>query len=228
MTAAQLTAYVSTALTGVAVEMRRAIDAAVEVVKEVCGEPAIGIEVYFPGDHTDPVRDAHVSPEDVFRIDRDRVKGADVLITLAHLPSIGIGQELNMALESLVPVVFLIPEGTRMSRMARGAPSVKAEVVYRDAESMRAGLREALLALRPRLESRKYAFSAFDANVTGAKVRDHRLRRQLSREELAEATGMSPQGVALLEDSPDRHSDPSLTQLRRLAAALGVGVADLV
>jgi DNA-binding XRE family transcriptional regulator len=224
----RLTAYVSTALTGVDDATRETIAAAVGVVNGVCAAPGVGIDVYFPGDHTDPVRDAHVEPEDVFRIDRDRVKSADVIIVLFEAPSVGVGQELNMALASLLPIVFLMPDAVRVSRMARGVPAEITEVGYADHTELREGLRAALVALRPRLEERKRSLAALDANVSGARVRALREQRRLSRADLAAATGLNARGVALLEESPDRCSDPSLTQLRRLAAALGVRAADLV
>jgi hypothetical protein len=118
-----LSAYISTPLTGLADGTRRAIDETVAVVKAVCAGPGVGIEPYFPGDHTDPLRDAYVSPEEVFRRDRERIKSSDVMLLVANTPSTGVGQELNMALESLLPVVFLAPAGTQVSRMARGVPS---------------------------------------------------------------------------------------------------------
>lgn len=222
------TAYVSTALTGVDARTREAITATVDVVKAVCAEPEVGFEVYFPGDHTDPVRDPHVEPDEVFRIDRDRVKSADLVLFALHAPSVGVGLELEMARASLLPVVFLIPDGVRVSRMARGVPAVKAEVAFTDAGMLRERLRTALVRLRPRVQERRARAAGGEGNVVGAAIRELREERRLSREDLAAATGLTARGVALLEESPDRCSDPSLTQLRRLAAALGVRAGDLV
>lgn len=224
----RLTAYLSTALTGVAPDARAGIDATVAVVREVCASPAVDLDVYFPGDHTDPLRDAHVTPEEVFRIDRNRVKSADVLLAFGHVPSVGVGQELNMALASALPVVFLVPDGVRVSRMALGAPYRSVQVPYATEDELRARLHDTLAALRPGLEARRTRTAPLDANVTGAKVRAAREHRGLTREQLADATGLTAAALALLEDSPDRLADPSLTQLRLLAAALGVQTAELL
>jgi len=221
-------AYLSTALTGVAAEARAGIDATVAVVRAVCATPIVDLDVYFPGDHTDPLRDAHVSPEEVFRIDRDRVKSADVLLAFGHVPSVGVGQELNMALASALPVVFLVPDGVRVSRMALGAPCRSIEIPYATDDELRTRLHEALVALRPALDERRERTHALDANVTGARIRTAREARGLTQHELADAAGLTAQAIALLEDAPDRLSDPSLTQLRLLAAALGVPVAELI
>lgn len=220
-----LQGYISTALTNADARARLAIDATVSAIRAAAGD---ALDVYFPGDFTDPVRDAHVSPEDVFRIDRERVKGADVIFLLAHTPSIGVGQELTMALESLTPIVLIAPRGTRVSRMALGVPTDLIDVRYDGDEDLRAQLRAVIAALRPRLEERRTALAALDANVTGAKIRAQREQRQLTRAELASRIGLTEVGVAHLEEASDRQGDPSLTQLRRIAAVLGVRAADLV
>jgi len=220
-----LNGYISTALTNADADARKAIDDTVAAIREATdGELA----VYFPGDFTDPVRDAHVSAEEVFRIDRERVKGADVIFLLAHTPSIGVGQELTMALESLIPVVLIAPRGTRVSRMALGVPADLVQVRYDDHADLRDQLRAALATLRPRLQARREAFAALDANVAGAKIRALREQRRLTREELAQRIGMTEAGVAHLEEASDRQADPSLTQLRQIAAVLEVRAADLV
>lgn len=224
----RLTAYLSTALTGVSGDARAGIDATVAVVREVCATPSVDLDVYFPGDHTDPLRDAHVSPEEVFRIDRDRVKSADVLLAFGHVPSVGVGQELNMALASALPVVFLVPDGVRVSRMALGAPYRSTQVPYATDDELRTRLHDTLAALRPELVARRERTAALNANVAGTRVRETRERRGLTREELAARAGLTPAALTLLEDSPDRLSDPSLTQLRLLASALGVPVAELL
>ena len=223
-----LSAYISTPLTGLDERTRRSIAATVDVVKAVCGDPELALEAYFPGDHTDPIRDADVSPADVFRLDRERIKSSDVMLLVGQTPSTGVGQELNMALESLLPVVFLAPAGTPISRMARGVPSFTVELEYASNAQLRERLGRALQELRPRLQARRAALRELDANVTGAKIRAQRRRRGISRAQLAAATGLTIGGIELLEQSPDRESDPSLTQLRRVAAVLGVSVGDLV
>ncbi len=224
----RLQAYVSCALTGIPDRTRHEIDATVSVVRQACASSRVSFDIYVPGDHTDPKRDSHVSSEDVFDVDRKRVKEADVLLLLGHAPSIGVGQELNMAFESLLPVVFLVPAGRSLSRMARGVPLVSVEVPYGDDDELRWRLIEALAGLRPRLVARRSAVANLERVVVGARLKERRRQRGLSREQVAEATGLTVRGVALLEDATDRRADPSLTQLRTLAALLGTTAGELV
>ena len=133
-----------------------------------------------------------------------------------------------MALESLTPVVLIAPRGTRVSRMALGVPADLVQVYYEDQADLRDQVRAALATLRPRLEARREALAPLDANVAGAKMRALREQRGLSRGELAQRIGMTEVGVAHLEQASDRQADPSLTQLRQIAAVLGVRAADLV
>lgn len=59
----------------------------------------------------------------------------------------------------------------------------------------------------------------------GATLKERRLRRQLTQEQLAEASGLSYKFVGELERG---QGNPTLETLARLAAALDVTMADLV
>ncbi len=221
-----LNAYFSTALTGVALTVRRTIDETVAVVRDV--SEGFGIGLYFPGDHTDPVRDAGVSAEEVYRIDRERVKAADLMFVLAGTPSLGVGQEVMMAYESLIPTVVLIPKGTRVSRMTLGVPLRLDKVVYETLPNLRSALDLLMHDLLSRVLARRARIDELDRHHVGARIRLCRERVGMSQESLGAAIGMTPAGVASLETSTDRQADPSLTQLRRIAAELGVGADRLV
>jgi DNA-binding XRE family transcriptional regulator len=221
-----LNAYFSTALTDVAPPARRVSDETVAVVRDVGGQ--FGIDLYFPADHTDPIRDAHVTAEEVYRIDRERVKGSDLVFVLAGTPSLGVGQELMMAHASLIPTVLLIPAGTRVSRMALGVPLRMDQVVYDSLPGLRSALDRLLRERLPRIAARRAGTAELDRHHVGEAIRLAREQAGMSQEQLAATIGMTPIGMAALEASTDRQSDPSLTQLRRIAAELGVSVRELV
>lgn len=225
---APLLAYVSTPLTAVDPLLRKEVAEVVALVKEVCARPELGLATYYPGDFTDPIEHPDVTPADVYRTDRAGVKGADALVVLAHVPSLGVGQELAIAFESTIPIVLVAPAGTRVSRMALGQPSAQVVIAYADAGELADELAGALRALRPGMERRRRELAALDEPAFGRRLRAHRERAGMSRDELAEAVGLTAEGVALLEDSPDRVADPSLTQLHRLASALAVAPGDLI
>lgn len=221
-----LKAYLATALSGLSEEQRDTVARQISVIKEVCeGEL---IEPYFPGDHTDPVNQPHIPAGQVFQTDRDQVKQSDLLIWLGPTPSLGVGQELDIAYHALVPILILSPDGATVSRMVLGIPSLKVELSFADEGDLEDKLQRTLLDIRPRLEARKMAFADFDVNIVGEKIRQLRRRQKLTRDQVAEATGIEVEALISLEESTDRVADPSLVQLRMLASVLNTTVGDLV
>lgn len=225
-TGEQLHAYFSTALTGVDEQLRQTIDDTVSVVREACGRAEV--ELYFPGDHTDPVRDAHVPAADVYRIDRERVKSADVMFAFVGAPSFGVGQELTMAYESLIPTVLLVPSGARVSRMVLGVPLELEQLVYGDLAELRDTIDPVLARLLKRARARRASGAELERHDVGNAIRRQREKVGLSHADLGAAVGLTPEGLADLESSTDRQADVSLTQLRLIAAALGVSASSLM
>jgi transcriptional regulator with XRE-family HTH domain len=224
-----LRAYLATALSGLDEEQRALIDRHSEIVDQVCRDSSVQIELYQPGQHTDPRAHQDVADTSVFHIDHELVVNSDLLIHLAHFPSTGAGEELDMALNALVPIVLVSHADTRISRMITGIPGLKIHLAYRDEVDLATGLRAALLEIRPTLENRKLAFSAHDTNVVGLKIRSLRQDIGLTRNELAQRVpGLSKELLANIEDSTDRSGNPTLMQLRMIAAVLHTTVADLV
>lgn len=222
-----LNAYFSAALTGVAPHIRRDLDETVVLVRELTERH--GITLYFPGDHTDPVRDAEVPAEKVYALDREQVKAADLLFILAGTPSLGVGQELTMAHESLIPTVLLIPEGARVSRMTLGLPLQIEKVAYRGMADLLEILHQLMRhVLLPRIHARRASDGDLDGHCVGARIRRYRERAGMSHERLGAAVGITAAGVASLEAATDRQADPSLTQLRRIASELGVSANSLI
>jgi transcriptional regulator with XRE-family HTH domain len=221
-----LNAYLASALTGLDRDQRQLIFHISDIVSVICGE--VGIDLYEPRKKTHPVHHQDVPANDVFHIDRERVIRSDLLIHLTHFPSTGSGEELDFAYNALVPIVLISHSETRVSRMVTGIPSFKLEVTYTEPEDLRSILREKLIEIRPFLEERKLAFSEYDAILVGARVRELREARGLTRPELAERVQLNSESLTKFEESTDRVNNPSLTQLRQLATVLGTTVADLV
>ncbi len=166
----------------------------------------------------------------MFRVDRERVLGSDLLIYLCHFPSTGAGQELDFAFNGLVPILLVAHRDCRVSRMVRGIPCFKREVLYDEPEDLRAELRAVLADLRPTLQARRSARELDGTIVGGERVRALREARGWTREALAGRVvpPLAIEALQLIEDAPDHLSNPSLTQLRQVAAALETSVADLV
>lgn len=221
-----LNAYLATALTGLTNEQRQLVFHLSDTVALVCRE--LDIDVYEPRKKTDPQHHADVSDTEVFRIDRERVLRSDLLIHLCHFPSTGSGQELDFAYNALLPILLIRPAERRASRMITGIPSLKVEIAYQEPEELRAELSVRLAEIRPILEERKLAFSNLKEHIVGTRVRDLREGLQLSRQALAASVNLTEDGLAQIEDNDDSIGNPTLIQLRMLAAALRTTAAELV
>jgi transcriptional regulator with XRE-family HTH domain len=222
-----LNAYLACALTGLVNDQRQLMFHLSDIVATVCAEE--GIELYEPRKKTDPVHHGHVPDSEVFSIDRARVLNSDLLIHLCHYPSTGAGEELDFAFNALVPIILISHSDTRVSRMVTGIPSFKMVINYTEPEDLRRELRDSLIKARPILEERKLAFSEYDANIVGNRIRLLREEMHLTREEVAANVPLlTSEGLRQVEESSDRTSNPSLIQLRQIAAVLKTTVADLV
>jgi len=222
-----LSAYLASALTGLAPDQRQLVFHLSDIAATVCADQ--GITLYEPRKQTDPVHHADVEDAVVFRIDRERVLSSDLLIHLCHFPSTGSGEELDFAFNALVPFVLISHSETRVSRMVTGIPSFKVHITYTEPEEFRHALRDCLTEIRPVLEERKLAFSDYDANIIGNNIRLRREELRLSREDLAQNTSppITVEYLRQIEESTDRFN-PSLILLRQIATVLKTTVADLV
>lgn len=223
----RLDAYLACALTGLANDQRQLMFHLSDIVATVCAEQ--GIDLYEPRKKTDPVHHGDVPDSEVFSIDRARVLNSDLLIHLCHYPSTGAGEELDFAFNALVPIILISHSDVRVSRMVTGIPSFKIVINYTEPEDLRRELRDSLIKARPILEERKLAFSEYDANIVGNKIRMLREELRLTREEVAKNVEfLTLDGLRQIEESSDRTSNPSLIQLRQIATVLKTTVADLV
>jgi transcriptional regulator with XRE-family HTH domain len=222
-----LDAYLACALTGLTSEQRQLVFQLSDVVATVCQEQTINL--YEPRKKTDPVYHTAVPDTEVFAIDRDRVLSSDLVIHLCHYASTGSGEELDFAYSALVPIILISHEEMKVSRMVTGIPAFKFHISYGEPEALRHELRERLIQIRPILEERKLAFSEYNVNVVGERIRLRREELQLTREDVAQCVQtLTVDALRITEESVDRTSNPTLLQLRQIATVLKTTVADLV
>ena len=100
-----LSAYLACALTGVDADQRSLVFQISDSLSQICREH--GIDLYEPRKSTDPVHHPDVEDSEVFRKDRERVLGSDLLVFLGHFPSTGAGQELDFAYSAMLPIVII-------------------------------------------------------------------------------------------------------------------------
>jgi len=83
---------------------------------------------------TDPVLNPRVHPSRVYQADIQQLSHCDFMVAYMGEPSTGTGIEIEYANTHAIPVYILYEKGKRISRMLRGCPAVKKEIVFTSPE----------------------------------------------------------------------------------------------
>jgi hypothetical protein len=70
----------------------------------------------------------------VYEIDRRRVITSSLTVAFVGMPSFGVGAEIEMARNADVPVVLLIEQGNKVSRLITGAPNIWSKVEFKSVD----------------------------------------------------------------------------------------------
>lgn len=81
---------------------------------------------------TDPIKNPNVSPRDVYKRDIAELEKSDVMVSYVGEPSTGTGIEIEHAYLKGIPIYLLYEKGKKISRMLRGCPAVKKELIFTD------------------------------------------------------------------------------------------------
>jgi len=81
---------------------------------------------------TDPVKNPEVTPQEVYERDIKALESSALMISYMTEPSTGTGMEIEHANGIGKPVVILYEKGSHVSRMLRGCPAIKKEIIYTD------------------------------------------------------------------------------------------------
>lgn len=214
-----LRAYVSGGLTGQGADLRTLYEGAAQVLSRA------GFTAYVPHLATDPVRHPDVTPAQVYETDRRQVATADLVVVFLGRPSFGVGQELEIAADALVPLLLIAPEGDVISRMALGGRAKHyGPLRYRVWEDLEPQLLTAATAIAADLRDRRQV----ELPSIGDRLQRARTRAGMARTELANRLGVSAEFVRLVETTDPRTSNPSLAFLAGAAAALESSIAELL
>ncbi|MDO8572047.1 MAG: nucleoside 2-deoxyribosyltransferase [bacterium] len=94
---------------------------------------ALGFDYFWAFQNgTDPVKNREVAPQDVYRRDIEELSQSDLMLSYVGEPSTGTGIEIEYAYAHNIPVYLLYEQGKKISRMLRGCPGIKGEVVFID------------------------------------------------------------------------------------------------
>ena len=88
--------------------------------EQVC--KPLSVDLYLPHLHSDPEHNSDIIPETVYLVDRLMVTSSKFVIACLDLPSLGVGQEIEIALQTGIPVIAYKHARTRVSRMPLGSP----------------------------------------------------------------------------------------------------------
>jgi transcriptional regulator with XRE-family HTH domain len=223
---APLYAYWASGLTGLNKTEKATVDAWGELADAVCKEH--GIHLYLPGRHTDPGNNPDIEDGAVYALDRRKVTGSDLLLLLCRYPSLGAGQEYEIAMGRGIPTILLQMVDERISRMVTGAPSQRTIIRFDCADSLKKQLREILAETRLNLLERRKLLRELTLPAIGKKVATIRQERGMDREHLAQRTFLCVEFIKALETLPVSETNPTSTQLRLIAHALGVEPSELL
>jgi transcriptional regulator with XRE-family HTH domain/nucleoside 2-deoxyribosyltransferase len=222
----KLRAYLATALTDLPDSERQRVYELCGVLKRACAE--FGVSLYLPFEHTDPLQHADVPPPVVYERDRKQVVTSDFVLVLCASASYGVGQENEIAAEHGIPVVYLVRQGCRVSRMLLGSDTRKLIAEYEDETDLVSKLRSILEDNVPALQQRRDAIGVPEPLKIAARIRDLRERSEISAKTLADLIGVDEQKLRRMEDNPEEEAGLTLSQLRSLAAFLKVDITYLL
>jgi len=218
--------YIATALTGLETDAREAIAFASSRIAEEAKE--YHLYVYQPRKATDPLLHPDVDPTAVYRLDRKRVVGADVLLVLANQPSHGVGQELEIAASYGKPTLLLMREGARVSRMVTGSfVNFIDEITYRTPEDLVRQLRRSLARTLEGVRASKRQARRGGGLGLGEKIARRRMAAgYASQEELAEAVGVSARVIRAIEEGD--YENVGAVMLDNICRVLEITIGELV
>lgn len=233
----EIVGYLATPLTAVVAspQVNGELERMVSEIRRVASSAEFAdpsIDLYWPGDHTHPVRHSEFRPDQVYLTDRSRASTFDFIVLFCACPSFGVGQENEIATQACLPAIRLVPE-SGISRMMSGSFLHAVDVKYRGSldsgvEFEEAELVDAFRQLRKTYFRQRAFFSGMNGNDFGPRLRKLVDDRSGDYQALADDLGISLRNLLALMDEPFAVSNPSACLLRRLSVRLRVSVGHLL
>ncbi len=230
----EILGYLATPLTGLSATQDLGLRKVVDQIREIASGPQFAspaFEIYWPGEHTHPMKHSEIPASQVYITDRTRAATHDFIILFCASPSYGVGQENEIATQAGVPAIRLIPVG--LSRMMLGSFAKATDIIF--SGSLETGIGSDPDALRRALAEVKIAYirkCALYQGLNGEGFGD-RLRalvhdRCSSNEQFAEDLGISHSYLHSLMGESLAVSNPSIRLLKRMAHRLNERVSYLI
>lgn len=219
-------AYLASALTRLSGEQYQILKSEQKAI--VAAALSERVQVYVPDEYTGPKQHDELGAEEVFARDREQVLLSDLLIVQTEHASFGAGMEIEFARSTLMPILLLSKPGIDVSRMVRGSPGVKHEETYSSASDVGIAVQRGIGHLWDKIGDRNRAVVGGRLNVIGQRIRQIRLERGLSADELAGDIGTTARDLLFYEEKPDGVTNLSLSALQRIADELEVDPSQLI
>lgn len=91
-----------------------------------------GFVGYVPHQHNhEPEKQ---KPGGFYRVDKQEVQNSDFLLAYVGAPSLGVGSELEMAVQADVPIIMIWQKGDKVSKFTKEMPGVVAQFEFENEE----------------------------------------------------------------------------------------------
>jgi len=232
----RLVGYLATPLTAVSSDPSQSgeLERVVRLLRakaasEEFSSPAI--DLYWPGEHTHPIRNSDVSADMVYRMDRSRASTYDFIVLFCCDPSYGVGQENEIATQAGIPAIRFMPD--RVSRMLKGSFLMTQDILYFG--TLKTSIKydvdafgEALRWVKRTVVMQHALFGACTQTEFGVRLRtllDERVGDYMS---FANELGISLSYLHSLMDEPFAMTNPSARLVQRMSHRLGVSISYLL
>jgi transcriptional regulator with XRE-family HTH domain len=226
-----LCGYLATPLSGLGPDREPQIEKIVGTIKSVAHATDPSIDIYWPGDYTHPTRNPAFTSQQVYLLDRCRVSTNDFMILFCAPPSLGVGQENEIAAQAGLPAIRIVP--AQISRMLSGSFLQAYDVPFSGSfESSiqidETKLRSALETIRPICFSHRALYKDLKGNSFGERLQKLIHERAGNYLRFAEEIGISLPYLHVLMDEQFVVSNPSALLLKRMAHKLCTSVGYLL
>lgn len=96
-----------------------------------------GFSAYIPHQHTDPKKNADIKPKEVYQTDYRKIIESSLIVAYVGEPSLGVGQEIQIAAFHQIPILLVFEKGAKVSRMTLGNPMVKQTFQFETFENLK-------------------------------------------------------------------------------------------
>lgn len=99
-----------------------------------------GFSAYIPHQHTDPIK-----PGKVYQTDYRKIIESSLLVAYVGEPSLGVGQEIQIAAFHQIPILLIFEKEAKVSRMTLETPGVKQTFKFETFKNLKEWVRQFMI-----------------------------------------------------------------------------------